>query len=309
MRVENSQVSLAGNVQRLEFKLQRRSITFFKEKFQKDPFGVTPLRVKTEPVSAESVEDVKELVVKKLVELLTGRKIKTLSIQDLTNTKLPPVEEPRFGAVYEEENLSLKADRLNFFAHGEVRTKDGRVFRFEVSFSLFNLELDVSTRSVRSGSVALVDPLVIDLNGSPELLSPARFEFDLDGDGDREGVPLLAEGKGFIFFDRNSNNRADGGEIVGVRSGDAFAELRAYDEDGNGWLDEGDASFNRLKVWLKSPGEDRTVSLSQLGVGALYTGSFNTMFDLKSSGVLRNLGLYLTESGDSGILAKVDFKV
>ena len=309
MRVEDSQVSLTGNVHSLEFSLQRRSITFVSKESQKNPFGVVPIRVKMEPIQADSMEDAKELIVKKLIELLTGEKVKTLSIEDLTSTELPPVEEPQFGAVYEEENLSIKANRLDFFAYGEVRTKDGKVVRFEVNFSLFNLELDVSAKSVRSGSVALVDPLIIDLNGSPDLLSPAKFEFDINGDGNKEKVPLLAEGKGFIFFDRNSNNRVDGGEIVGVRSGDAFSELRSLDSDGNGWLDEDDPAFGRLRVWLKNPRKDRTVGLSQLGVGALYTGSFNTVFDLENFGVLKNLGIYLTESGGSGILAKVDFKV
>ena len=308
MRVEDSHVSLGGEVQSLEFSFQRRSITFIREEPRKNPFGVIPIRVKMQPIQVDSVEDAKELIVKKLIELLTGKKVKTLSIEDLTSTELPPVNEPQFGAVYEEENVSVKANRLNFFAYGEVRTKDGRVFRFEVNFKLFNMELKVSDKTVRSGSVALVDPLIIDLNGSPELLSPARFEFDINGDGKKEKVPLLAEGKGFIFFDRNSNNRVDRGEIVGVRTGDAFSELSSLDSDGNGWPDEGDPAFSRLKVLLRNAREDRVVSLSQLGVGALYTGSFKTVFNLGSTGVLKNLGLYLTESGNSGVLAKVDFR-
>ncbi len=308
MKVEDSQVSFGGKVQSLEFSLIRRSISFIKEESQKDPFGVVPLRGKVEPISTENVEDVKELIVKKLIELLTGRKIKTLSIEDFTSPKLPPVEEPKVGAVYREDRIEIEANRLDFFAYGEVRTKDGRVFRFEVNMSLFNLEIEVSNKTVRSGSVALVDPLIIDLSGSPELLSPARFEFDLDGDGDKESVPLLAEGKGFVFFDANENGKPDGGEIVGTRTGDAFSELRTLDSDKNGWIDEGDQAFNRLRVWLKNYGVDKVMSLSQLGVGALYTGSFGTLFDLEGSGVLKNLGLYITESGDAGTLAKVDFR-
>ncbi len=308
MRVEDSQVFLSGRVWSADLSFKRVSISFVREEREEEAFGIIPLRADLEPVSAESVEDVRELVVKKLLEILTGRRIETLSIEDITDSDLPPVERPQFGAVYNEESFELQARRLDFFAYGEVRTADGRVFRFEVSMSLFDLEVEVSGKSVRSGSLALVDPLVIDLNGSPEFLSSARFEFDLDGDGSEESVPLLAGGKGFIFFDTNGNGKPDGGEIVGTRTGDAFSELRSFDWDGNGWVDEDDPSFGNLMVWVKSMDEDRVYSLSQLRVGALYTGSFKTLFNLEDSGLLGNLGVYLTEDGDSGILAKIDFR-
>ena len=310
MRVQDSSVSLGGKVQSLDFKFQKRSITFIRENnSRKDPFGVTPLRVQWEPLKGESVEDVKELIVKKLIELLTGKKIKTLSLQDITSTDFPPVEEPKFGAVYREDSVEVSANKLDFYAYGEVRTGDGRRIRFQVSLSISNLEVVTSSKTVRSGSLALVDPLIVDLNGSPEFLSPAKFEFDLDGDGVSEQIPVLAKGKGFIFFDANNNGRPDGGEIVGSRTGDAFSELRGLDLDRNSWLDEGDETFRKLRIWLKNTSEDMVLTLRQAGIGALYTGSFETLFNLDDSGILRNLGLYLTESGGSGILAKVDFKV
>lgn len=310
MRVQDSSVSLNGNVKSLEFRSQKRSLTFIRENNStKDPFGVTPLRSELDPLKGESVEDVKDLIVKKLIELLTGRKIKTLSLQDITSTDLPPVEEPKFGAVYREDSVEVSANKLDFYAYGEVRTEDGRRIRFKVSLSLNNLEVRTSSKTVRSGSLALVDPLIVDLEGSPEFLSPAKFEFDLDGDGASENIPMLGKGKGFIFFDTNDNGKPDGGEIVGTKTGDAFSELRRLDLDRNSWLDEGDESFKKLRVWLKSPSEDKVLTMSQAGIGALYTGSFRTLFDLEGSGILRNLGLYLTESGGSGILAKVDFKV
>ncbi len=309
MRVEDLQVSLLGRVTSAELNIQRMNITFLKGNSSESSFSVLPLRVSIGSIKAESVDDVRKLVVKKLLEILTGREIETISVEDLTDSDLPPVERPEFGAVYEEENLKVEARRLDFFAYGEVRTEDGRVFRFEVSMSLFDLEVELSRKSLRSGSVALVDPLVIDLSDSPEFLSPARFEFDINGDGSAESVPLLAKGKGFIFFDRNENGKPDGGEIIGTRTGDAFSELRSLDEDKNGWVDGGDFSFGNLMVWVKNLEEDRVLSLSRLGVGALYTGSFETLFDLKGSGVLRNLGLYLDERGGSGLLARVDFKV
>ncbi|WP_457601150.1 hypothetical protein [Hydrogenivirga sp.] len=309
MRVAEHEVSLSASVSYVKFKLRKESVRVIESEGERNSFGVVPLRKELEPLSTEEVTDVKEMIVKKLLELLTGRKIKTLSFRELTDNELPLVEEPQFGAEYRREELSLKVNTLEFYAYGVVRTEDGRRIEFQVEISLFNLELELEEESVRTGSLALVDPLVIDLSGSPQLLSSSEFEFDLEGDGAKESVPYLAKGKGFIFFDRNDNERADGGEIVGVRSGDAFGELRSMDEDGNGWIDTGDGAFGKLKVWVKNPTEDKVLSLSRLGVGALYTGSAGTLFNLEGRGLVRNLGIYLKENGDAGLLTKLDFVV
>ena len=37
-------------------------------------------------------------------------------------------------------------------------------------------------------------------------------------------------------------------KLFGTSSGDGFKDLAEYDEDGNGWIDENDSIFNRLKV-------------------------------------------------------------
>lgn len=309
MRVEDSQVSFGGGVRFFDLSFRKESIRFIEEEKSENSFGVIPVRFEMDPISAESVEDARELLVKKILEMLTGKKIKTLSINDITRSDIEPIEEPKFGAEYRKEELSVEVSALDFYAYGFIKTKEGEVINFEVSLKLLNVEVEVSSESVRSGSLALVDPLIIDLSGSPDLLSPAKFEFDLEGDGKKENIPYLAGGKGFVFFDMNKNDVADGGEIIGVKSGDAFSELKNLDVDNNGWIDEGDGVFEDLKVWIKNIQEDRVVSLKDLGVGALYTGSLDTFFKIRDSGVIGDLGVYVTESGDAGTLAKVDFLV
>lgn len=59
--------------------------------------------------------------------------------------------------------------------------------------------------SLRAGDQRLKDPLVLDFGGPAAALSDVRFDFDLDGDGRKEQLPLLS-GSGFLAFDRNAND-------------------------------------------------------------------------------------------------------
>jgi hypothetical protein len=52
--------------------------------------------------------------------------------------------------------------------------------------------------------------------------------------------------------DRNGDGAIDHGrELSGATTGDGFAELAAYDEDGNGWIDENDSIYQHLRIWSK----------------------------------------------------------
>jgi len=58
--------------------------------------------------------------------------------------------------------------------------------------------------------------------------------------------------------------------------------LKAYDSDGNGWIDEADEIYSKLKVWVRdSDGKERLLSLKEADVGAIYLGSSKTEFSLK----------------------------
>src|SRR5690606_22817344 len=126
--------------------------------------------------------------------------------------------------------------------------------------------------SVRAGDQRLKDPLVLDFGGPAAALSDVRFDFDLDGDGRKEQLPLL-RGSGFLAFDRNANGRIDDGrELFGPASGDGFAELAQLD-DGNGWIDEADAAWSQLRLWSPdADGKGRLQTLNEAGVGAFYLG-------------------------------------
>ena len=84
----------------------------------------------------------------------------------------------------------------------------------------------------------------------------------------------------FLLLDRNEDGKInDGSELFGTKSGDGFRDLSEYDEDRNGWIDENDSVFSKLKVWTKdSEGNDKLLNLKQADVGAIYLGNIDTEF-------------------------------
>ncbi len=311
MRVEDFSLQMGVQKSAQSLRLTKESFRFLRPNdTERRDFNLIPVRVETKPVEieADSEVELRELILKKLIEMLTGKKIKLLSVEDLTPQDAHQISEPQLGVEYSKTQLEAKIERLSFYAQGEIRTQDGRRVSFSLELELENIEIEISSQKVRAGSLALIDPLIINLDGSPELLSDSSFSFDLNGDGKDEELPLLAEGKGFIFFDRDGNGRvSDGREILGVKSSDAFKELKELDTDGNGWIDEADSAYDRLKVWLKTPTKDDIKSLRELGIGALYTGSAYGNFGLEDKGIVRNLGIYLRENLEVGSLIKLDF--
>lgn len=216
--------------------------------------------------------------------------------------------EVRSGFVSGEENTA-------FTSSGTVVTSDGRTINFGISLEM-SRSFTEAYASVEDKKVASVytDPLVINLDTDAASLSDVKFYFDLDCDGKEEQISGLNASSGFLALDRNGDGKInDGSELFGARTGDGFGELARYDKDGNGWIDENDPIFSKLKVWVKcGSGEGQLLSLSEAGVGAIFLGSQGTQFDLADSrGVnarVRRTGVYLKESGQVGTVQHVDFK-
>lgn len=203
-----------------------------------------------------------------------------------------------------------ESERTDVCGQGCVRTQDGRQIAFDFSLRLAR-DVELTSTRLDSGSTTLQDPLVLSFDGRAAELSAERIRFDLDADGKAEEIPGLGKHCGFLVFDRNGNGKADDGrELFGVASGNGFADLAELDDDRNGWIDENDAAYQKLAVWSG----DGLSSLAQRGVGALYTGSVEAPFTLKTAdnallGQIRAAGVYLTESGEVGHLQQVDLAV
>jgi hypothetical protein len=217
-----------------------------------------------------------------------------------------------FALSYSRSESFFESETTAFSARGVVNTKDGREIDFRLDLELHREFYSEENVSLQAGN-ALVDPLVLDFDGNPAALTDTRFQFDLDGDGDQEAVPFLASDSAFLAFDRNGDGVInDGTELFGPTTGDGFRELAAYDEDGNNFIDEGDAIFNALSLYNKNgQGEDSLVSLRDRNVGAIYLGSVSTPFSVNDNtgetlGEVRSSGVYLEEDGGVGVVQQVD---
>ena len=159
----------------------------------------------------------------------------------------------------------------------------------------------------------LCDPLVINLNDNVAGLSDQTFFFDIDADGVKDEISELSKGSGYLALDKNGDGIInDGSELFGTKSGNGFKELSAYDDDGDGWIDEDDEVWSKLKIWTKDEaGKDILLTLKEAGVGAINLQSAKTNFSLNDDknntrGVIRNTGIFLYENGNVGTVQHLD---
>ena len=209
-----------------------------------------------------------------------------------------------------------ESESVAFASSGMVKTQDGRSIDFNIEVSMsraFTSQINTLTTQ----NYIKTDPLVINLDTDIGSVTDQKFLFDLDSDGDEEEISFAGKGSGFLVFDRNGDGRiGDGSELFGTKSGDGFKDLAAFDEDGNGWIDENDSIYSKLKVWTKDEdGNDYLINLKDADVGAIYLDNADTQFSLKDgnnrlNGEIKKTGIYLHEStGAAGTLNHVDLAV
>ena len=220
-----------------------------------------------------------------------------------------------WGVEYDYRAEYSESETTTFAAEGRVRTADGRDIAFRLDLEMSRSFSATVSASFRAGDALLKDPLMLDFAGPAAALSDVRFAFDLDADGIKEQVPL-AGGRGMLAFDRNGNGRIDDGrELFGPTTGKGFEELAALDEDGNGWLDEADSAFAKLRLWRPdAEGAGTLLTMKDANAGAFYLGRVDTPFSLRNAanetlGEMRATSVYLREDGSAGTVSQVDLSV
>ncbi|MBE9528731.1 MAG: hypothetical protein IME99_05785 [Proteobacteria bacterium] len=254
---------------------------------------------------------------KLLIEAMTGRKIKIMDLPkanaedaEVEGTEIhkadeaqdPDAERVGWGVEYHYREIVSEEQHLLFRAGGTVMTADGVERGFDIKLRMSRSHYSETTVDFAAGDGVLVDPLVVNFGSGGTTLSTDKRLFDLDSDGIEEAVSLPSAGSGLLVYDKNRDGVANNGaELFGPTSGNGFTELAAHDADENYWIDESDPVYNLLRVAVEGPdGEDRLLSLKEVGIGAIYLKYTDTAFSIKDAentllGEVRRTSVYLSE--------------
>jgi len=272
----------------------------------------------------ELLADLNMRILKALFEKLTGRKFTSFKLaaaqQAVAEQSAATVDAAQttptnagWGLRYERRETYHESENTQFAAQGVVQTADGRTIEIGVELNMSRSFASTLDQSLLMGDARLKDPLVINFDGSAAQLTQDTFRFDVDADGSADQINFVGPGSGFLALDANSDGVInDGSELFGAQSGDGFADLAAYDGDGNGWIDENDDIYSQLRIWTKTAdGENQLLALGAKGVGAIYLGRVETPFSIKDSsnelqGQVRATGIFLFEQGGVGTVQQLD---
>lgn len=269
------------------------------------------------------------------LEALTGKKISAVTMQDFQPASPSvPIEMPAaqaaqpaepaqaaqvgWGVAYDLRETRTEHEEMSFAAVGSITTEDGKDIDMNVQLAMQRDSTESREISIRAGDAArqAVDPLVINYAGAPADLTDTKFRFDLNADGLDEDISFVSPGSGFLTIDENGDGVVNNGrELFGPQTGNGFAELNQYDADGNGWLDENDPIFAKLRIWAKDgAGKDLLLSLKDQNIGALFLREAATTFRLTDDannplGAIRSSSVFVREDGSAGILHDIDLNV
>jgi hypothetical protein len=261
-------------------------------------------------------------LIEAMMKYLLGKKIKfILPKKNKIRVEAQPSlvrELPKagWGLIYDSEKSHYESEKMSFRSTGIVKTADGKEISIDLQLNMSREFYTSESIHLRAGDAIRKDPLVINFDAPAAMLSDSKFSFDIDCDGKADQISELCSGSGFLSLDLNGDGRVtDGSELFGPKSGDGFSDLSLYDGDKNGWIDENDAVFDKLRIWTKNEdGNDTLFALGQKGIGAIYLGSATTPFSLrgienKENGLIQKTGIFLRENGLAGTIQHVDLAV
>ena len=228
------------------------------------------------------------------------------------NRQLQPMPVKMMSITAERETVFMESESTFFSTTGCVKTADGREINFNLDVSMSRNFVQYTKETVENVA-SFIDPLVINLNGNVAEVSDQKFYFDLDADGEEDLISRLCEDSGYLALDKNEDGTInDGSELFGTQSGNGFADLSSYDEDANGWIDENDEIWDKLKIWVQDEnGNSKLYSLREQGVGAICLQNASTEFgqrgmDGNMNAAIRNTGIFLYENGNVGTIQHLD---
>ncbi|ADL52545.1 calcium-binding protein [Clostridium cellulovorans] len=168
------------------------------------------------------------------------------------------------------------------------------------------------------------DPVIVDLDGNGIEISPLKdgVNFDLDNNGFAEKIQWVNNADGVLARDLNGNGKIDNGsEVFGDRvvmsngkfSHNGYEALRDLDVNNDYVLDDKDAAFKTLKMWIDKNSDGITdkgelYTLAQLGIEALNLNK--EIIDDSNPGVIKQkIGNYENADGEKMDMSQFFFNV
>lgn len=299
----------------------------------KNRYGMSANRVNLRPSSSNTMFDIRQATVRFIFDLLFSTRRSLFDDWSVGNDWYDYSSGQNFSSSnageqaqqsglfmtnmkvlnYSQETWRMETEDTTFSTVGTVRTADGREINFNVEVGMSREFQQYYKDDLNLASFQMCDPLVINLDTDVAELSDQKFYFDIDADGELDEVSMLGKSSGYLALDKNGDGKInDGSELFGTESGNGFADLAKYDEDGNGWIDENDSIWSKLQIWCKDEnGQDVLYRLADKGVGAICLQNASTDFTMKTAdgstkGAIRNTGVFLYENGNVGTVQHVD---
>lgn len=275
----------------------------------------------------EIEKDPRIKLIESLIYLLTGKRVTfkpqtakigrvSAALPDINLVALKGVGNSGVGMVYEYQEVVTEQESVKFSSAGYLTLSGGRTVSFDIEFSMSREFYSRTDLTLRLGNSAnAVDPLVVVFgNGAPTLTSK-KYAFDLDADGVVDNISFATKNSGFLAIDKNGDGVInDGTELFGPKKKNGFLELKQYDTDGNGWIDENDEVFKELLLLTMSDeGEKTLFKLSDVGIGAIYLNDVTTQFSLKDDvaeyGEMKSSSVFIREDGSAGAIHHIDLTI
>ena len=324
---EDDKVSISDKVRDMYEKSKEDSGKILEKSTQ----NLTPLKL-SGPKMPKNPAELKLSLLEMMLEMLTGKKVKLKlfdpdenapekGTMNFSTPNMPDFQlAPQNGGIgrimdsIEFTQFTYESESVSYQMQCSVNTADGRSINLDLQMNMSREFMSYTNISLQLERPC--DPLVINYGGTAASLIGETFEFDLTMNGSMEKLSMLGEGSGFLAVDWNGDGKInDGKELFGPKTGNGFNELRAFDSDGNGWIDEADPIFSKLVVWSRDKnGNDQIFTLKELGIGAIFLGDIDTQFSFKddannTTGVMRSTSFFLRENGGAGTVSHVDMVV
>ncbi|WP_300760971.1 hypothetical protein [Helicobacter sp. UBA3407] len=269
------------------------------------------------------ISEIQDEMMKTWEQLFPSANNSTSSSQTTTITMSDLLYNKNFASQIIGSGISLSqgfSTSLEVSISGKIIGSDGIEKSLDLSISVsqsFMQNLQISSSSAtkipEDVNKKVIDPLVIDYEGSGTELSDTKMRFDLDSDGTPDQISTLKKGSGFLALDKNGDGKInDGSELFGTQSGDGFKDLSIYDSNNDGKIDKDDPIYDKLRIWTPDAnGEGQLVGLGEKGIGVIYLNAQESQEMMRGEngdllGIKQKTADYLREDGSSGQIHHID---